>query len=75
MKRILTLGAVVAVTTAGLSVAPALGVGQPAAATPRAVTMKADPHFSPRDRAAELQSARAHAPATASRCASVRDST
>jgi Zn-dependent metalloprotease len=65
MKRILTLGVIVAATAAGLAVAPAQGTGQPPATVTRAGVTKADPHFSPRDRAAVLQAARAHAKATA----------
>ena len=65
MKRALTIGVVAAVTAAGLSMAPAHAAGQPAAAAQRAATTKADPNYSPADRAAALRSAQASAKATA----------
>ena len=65
MNRALTIGVVAAVTAAGLSMAPAHAVGLPAAAVQRAATTKADPNYSPADRAAALRSAQASAKATA----------
>ncbi len=63
MKRIATIGAIVAVTTAGLSVASSQ------AATPqfatKAATTKSDPHFSPAERATAIREAKADASATA----------
>jgi Zn-dependent metalloprotease len=68
MKRAMTVGAIVAVTAAGLSATPAVGAGHPSPHAQRsAVTSvaRADPHFSPADRAAVLGQARTDATATA----------
>jgi hypothetical protein len=65
MNRILTLGAAIAVAAAGLPLAPVHAASQPVIAASRAISTKADPHFTPRERAIELRSARAHAAATA----------
>lgn len=63
MKRIATIGAIAAVTAAGLSVAPAQAATTQLAT--KAVTTKSDPHFSPAERAAAIREAKADATSTA----------
>jgi Zn-dependent metalloprotease len=66
VKRLATIGAIAALAAAGLSAAPSqAAIHSPASATSAKATTKADPSFSPRERAAALQDARSDARATA----------
>jgi len=58
VKRIATLGAVAAVTAAGLSVAPSSAAPAPLARADKVATTKADPNFTPAERASALREAR-----------------
>ncbi len=66
MKRLATIGVIAAVTTAGLSVAPSQAATQaPARNAVQKSTTKADPNFTPSERASVLREARADARSTA----------
>ncbi len=65
MKRIITLGAIAAVTAAGLSATPTQAAPSPSDAAPRAATTKSDPSFTPAERASTLRDARQDAAKTA----------
>jgi Zn-dependent metalloprotease len=65
VKRLATIGAIAAVTAAGLSAAPSGAAIATAPAASRQLVTKADPHFTPKERAAVLREARADARDTA----------
>ncbi len=65
MKRIITLGAIAAVTAAGLSATPTQAAPSPSDAAPRVTTTKSDPSFTPAERASTLRDARQDAAKTA----------
>ncbi len=67
MKRLATIGAIAAVTAAGLSAAPSQAAthAPASAAVHHPSTTKADPHFTPAERASALRAAKTDARATA----------